>query len=166
MEINDNMAFTLIEILMVIIIISILTAFFPFHISKIDDISLKATINKIVCDLRWARIQAILKGETYYFRIYSEDDIYKIDSDNKSDYIIYVLDKNNEINIKKKGVFSSNYTLYKNLSSVKVKKDYYDRINFTGFGTARNGTIALKSKSQRMIKIVINQLGRVRIEKW
>ena len=165
MDINNNMAFTLIEVLMVIIIISTLTAFFPFHISKIDDISLEATINKIVCDLRWTRIQAILKDDTYYFRIYSKDDIYKLDTDKKSDYIIYILDKNNEIEIKKEGVFSSNYTLYKNLSAVKIKKDYYDRINFTAFGTARNGTIALESKSGKMIQIVVNQLGRVRIEK-
>lgn len=156
--------YTLIEVIIVIIMISIILAILPLNTSSVYDISLKAAADQIVLDLRWARIQAILSNETYNFRIYKTDDIYKKDDDYKSDYIIYTIDQNNKFTIKKEGTFSANYTLYKNLNSVKVTADYYDKINFTPFGTSRAGTAVLKTNNNKFIKIAVNYFGRIRIE--
>lgn len=160
---NYENGYTLIETLLVIIIISILVTFVSLKISDVYDLTLEATIDSIVYDLRWARIQAILNNKNYYLRIYSQDDIYKTDNDNRSDYIIYVLDANENIIVKKEGEFSSKYILYKNLTPEKIEDDYYDRINFTPFGTAKMGTIGLKS-SNKLMKITVNLYGRIRIE--
>ena len=156
--------YTLIEVVIVILLISLIILILPLNTSSVYDMSLRATIDQIVYDLRWARIQAILHKKIYNFRIYKTDDIYKVDNDYKSDYIFYTIDQNDEISIKKEGTFSSNYVLYKNLSSVKIEDDYYDRINFTPYGTAKLGTIGLKTENGKIIKITINRFGRIRIE--
>lgn len=156
--------FTLIEILIIIIIISLVSTFFVLKISDVYDITLEATIDNIVYDLRWARIQAILNNKKYYFRVYRKDNIYKKDADFRSDYIIYTKNENKEKIIEKEGSFSAKYTLYKNLNPVKIEDDYYDRINFTPFGTARMGTVGLKSDNEKLIKITVNYYGRIRIE--
>ncbi|MGM0437122.1 MAG: pilus assembly FimT family protein [Bacillota bacterium] len=164
MKYRCEAGYTLLEVVVVMMLISIIIFILPLKISSVYDVTLKTTIDQIVYDLRWARIQAILNNKIYNFRIYKEDDIYKIDEDYKSDYIIYTTDQNNEINVEKEGCFSSKYILYKNLSPVKIEDDYYDRINFTPYGTAKNGTIGLKTKNEKLIKITVNQLGRIRIE--
>ena len=156
--------YTLFEVIIVIILISTILSMIPLKVSSVYDISLKATIDQIVFDLRWARIQAILNNKIYYFRIYKTDDIYKIDDDYRSDYIIYTIDNNEEINIKKEGNFSANYILYKNSTPVKIEDDYYDRINFTPYGTSKLGTIGLKTENEKLIKITVNYFGRIRIE--
>ena len=162
---NNNSAFTLIETMLVIIIISLLTAFFPFTISGLYDVTLKPTAEKIVYDMRWARLQAIINNEKYHFRIYSKDNIYKIDRDNRIDYILYTVGEKDNMIVKKEGDYSGNFILYKNKNPVKINDDYYDRISFSAYGTSRTGTIVFKTKDGKMIKIVVNSMGRVKIER-
>lgn len=164
MKYSYEKGFTLIEIIIIIIIISMISTFFIPKIADVYDITLEAAIDNIVYDLRWSRIQAILNNKNYYFRIYRKDNIYKIDKDYRSDYIIYTINKDDEIIIEKEGSFSAKYTLYKNVNPVKIEDDYYDRIMFTPFGTAKMGTIGLKSHTEKLIKITINIYGRIRIE--
>ena len=164
MVFNYENGYTLIEVIIVTVIISMVATFFSLKISDVYDLTMEATIDNIVYDLRWARIQAILNNENYYLRVYRKDDIYKKDDDYRSDYIIYVKDENENIIVKKEGVFSSKYILYKNLTPVKIEDDYYDRITFTSFGTAKTGTIGLKSGNGKLIKITVNHFGRIRIE--
>lgn len=156
-------AFTLVEIIAVILIISIFSLILIPNFNLAFDSSLKATIDKIAMDFRWARTKAIIDNKKYYFRIYRDDDIYKIDNDNKSDYIIYSKE-DDEINILKEGTYPSEYTLYKNKSVVLIEDDYYERINFTPYGTALTGTIVLKSDTGKLFKITVNTQGRVIIE--
>lgn len=125
---------------------------------------MRSCINRIVTDLRHARIMSIIKNRTYRFRIYSDDDIYKSDDDNDVDYIIYFTNDQGDIVITRKGEYSGDYTLYKNLSETEVTDPYYDRIRFKPHGTALSGTIGLKNKEEKIIKIVVSQLGRVRVD--
>lgn len=164
MDYKHEKGYTLIEIVIIIVIISIITTILPLKISSVYHVTLKSTIDKIVYDLRWARIQAILNNKIYYVRVYKHDDIYKKDDDYESDYIIYTTNNNDEIIIEKEGNFSSKYTLYKNLTPVKIEDNYYDRINFTPFGTAKMGTIGLKTENEKLIKITVNWFGRIRVE--
>lgn len=161
---SNNSGFTLFETILVIVILSMLTAFIPLQSSDYLKIGLNSTAKSIVYDLRWARMQAILHNRDYHFRIYKDDDIYRRDLDGKSDYIIYTVEgkKNNVVRI---GSYPAKYILYKNLTPVKIEDDYYDRIKFTGYGTASTGTIGLKLNNERLVQVVISQFGRVRIEK-
>ncbi|MGM0409276.1 MAG: pilus assembly FimT family protein [Bacillota bacterium] len=161
----SNSAFTLIEIIAVILMISVFSFILIPKFNIAFDYSLKASIEKIAIDLRWARTKAIIDNKKYYFRIYKDDDIYKIDSDDKSDYIIFSKEENGEINILKEGNYPSKYTLYKNKSVDLVEDDYFERINFTPYGTSRLGTIVLKSNTGKLFKVIVNSQGRVIIEK-
>ena len=162
--IKANKAFTLIEIIAVILIISAFSLILIPNFDIAFESSLKATIDKIAIDFRWARTKAIIDNKKYYFRIYRDDDIYKIDSDDKSDYIFFSKEENGEIDILKEGTYPSNYTLYKNKSVVLIEDNYYERINFTPYGTALTGTIVLKSETGKLFKITVNSQGRVIIE--
>ena len=161
---KSRIGFTLIEVLLVITLMAVITFANPISVSFQKKIKMRSTVNRIVSDLRYARILSLIKKRTYRFRIYRNDDLYKIDSDSDSDYIIYYTDDSNDICVVKEGWFPGQYRLYKNLNPSLCTDDYYDRVRFMPHGTALGGTIGLKDGDGEILKIIISQLGRVRIE--
>ena len=87
---NDScVGFTLIETLIVIVIMGIITTIIPLSSSLINNTRLESVIDRIISDLRWARMEAIITNKTYFFRIYSNENIYLKNFNGRSDYIIY-----------------------------------------------------------------------------
>ena len=156
-----NRGFTLIEVMTVIVLISTLVIVSPITRSIYKTLETIITVRNIMLDFRWARYTAVDKDINVGIKIYRADDIYKKDIDNKNDYLIY--NKNNN-KILKKGTFPGYLVLYKNLNEKKIMTDYYDRIEFKYNGTALHGTVGF-SYGSKIYKIVVSQLGRVRIEK-
>lgn len=160
--VKNEKGFSLIELLVVITIMGILLTI-SYKPQLKNDFELEQQIESLAADLRWARNKAILDNQSYIFRIYT---IKEDNNSNKIPYYFYIKKDKKKI-IKKKGYYSSDLILYKTLKLKPVTKDFYEWIRFTNLATARAGTIALakaKSKSKK-IKLIINQLGRVRIEK-
>ncbi len=162
---SKQRGFTLFEVLTVIVIISIITCLSPVSSGFYTNSRYKTTVKKIVTDLRRFRMKAIYNNKTYNFRIYRGDDIYITDADSKSDYIFYYNDTNGNEIIVYHGKYPAQYTLYKNLNQVEITGEYYDRISFTGQGTACTGTIGLKNTEGKLTQIIVSQLGRIRVEK-
>ena len=163
---NDScVGFTLIETLIVIVIMGIITTIIPLSSSLINNTRLESVIDRIISDLRWARMEAIITNKTYFFRIYSNENIYLKNFNGRSDYIIYYKDRDKKQVIVRHGEFPGEYILFKNKTPVKITDDYYERIKFYGYGTAMTGTIGLENSDNKMVKIVVSQRGRMRIEK-
>lgn len=161
---DREVAFTLLEVIMVIALIGGMITVTPYTIGLRERLELKAAVDRIVKDLRYARIQAIIADKTYIFRIYSQDNLYQIDDDGQADYIIYEQNGGQEV-VLRAGGYPAKFRLFRNLTPVRVEEDYYERIRFTGNGTARGGTVGIKNSSGYMVQIVVSSLGRVRIEK-
>ncbi|MDZ7672744.1 MAG: prepilin-type N-terminal cleavage/methylation domain-containing protein [Halanaerobiales bacterium] len=156
-----NKGFTLIEVITVIAVISTLVVVSPTTRSIYKTFETIITVRNIMMDFRWARYRAVDQNINIGIKVYRADDIYKKDSDNKNDYLIYNTDNNK---ILKKGTFPGYLVIYKNLNEKKIINDYYDRIEFKYNGTALHGTVGF-SYGSRIYKIVVSQLGRVRVEK-
>ncbi len=156
--------FTLLEVLLVIALTGIIFCISPISRGFYGHTEYETTIKKITRDLRRFRMKAICSNRTYKFRIYRDDDIFKKDNDFKSDYIFYFINEMGEEVIVYHGEYPGEYKLYKNLNEKIVKENYYSRISFTGRGTACPGTVGLEGIDGRLKKIVVSQLGRVRIE--
>jgi len=157
--------FTLFEVLTVIAVIGVIVSLSPVSSGFYTHSCYEAVVNKITADMRRFRMRAICNNKTYHFRIYGEENVFKNDSDSKSDYIFYYTDNDSQEIIVYHGEYPACYTLYKNLNHVKITDDYYDRISFSGRGTACAGTIGLKSSDGSFKQIVVSQLGRIRVEK-
>lgn len=161
---DREVAFTLLEVILVITLIGGMMTVVPYSIALRERMELKAAVDRIVKDLKYARVQAIIADKTYIFRIYSRDNLYQINDDGQADYIIYEQNGGREV-VLRAGVYPAKFQLFRNLKPVRVKDDYYERIRFTGNGTARGGTIGIKSSSGTLLQIVVSSLGRVRVEK-
>ncbi len=149
---------------MVLVLFSVVSAPIIFSQSQLARAELNEAIGILSNDLRWTRAKAIADNKTYRLRVYSVDDIYKTDEDYKADYIIYYLDQDNLMQVIREGSYPDSLLLYKNSSPVLVADPYYDRIRFTGYGTALSGTIGL-GDGERIFQVTINQMGRINIEK-
>jgi len=156
-----NKGFTLIEVMTVIAVISTLVIVSPITRSVYKTLETIITVRNIMMDFRWARYTAVDKNINMGIKVYRADDIYKKDSDNENDYLIYNKQTNK---ILKKGTFPGYLVIYKNLNEKKIMTDYYDRIQFKYNGTALHGTVGF-SYGNRIYKLVVSRLGRVRVEK-
>lgn len=159
MEKTSNKGFTLIEIMMVLTIMGIILYFTFLPENFVINCRFDSVIDRLVINLRWARMKAILDNRDYNFKIYAEDNNY----DGKCKYIIYYESEDHTVIIRK-GEYPAEYTLYKDLHPVKINSEFYDRIKFTCYGTAVNGTIGLENESGNLTKVVVSQMGRIRIE--
>jgi prepilin-type N-terminal cleavage/methylation domain-containing protein len=162
---NSNYGFTLLEILVVISIIGLISVIVPLPTSLISNTNLDLVVDKILSDLRWARMMAIVNNRTYCFRIYSNQNIYKNNLNGLSDYIIYYENKLGQPVVVRHGEYPAELVLYKNLTPVMITDDFYERVKFYGYGTAMTGTIGLKNDEGKLVQIVISQRGRIRVEK-
>ena len=158
---NSETGSTLIELLLVIIIISIMTGAAVQSTKPRDLYSLNRDIEMIAADLRWARNKAVLDNKTYVFRIFTSN---PGQNSLRIPYCIYVEEAGQKI-IKRRGSYSAEFTLYRTLDNIPVIEDYYEWIRFRSTASARGGSIALGDNSGRIYRTVVNQLGRVRIEK-
>ena len=162
---EDQAGFTLLETMGVIIIIGLIIVVIPYPNLILSSITLETEIDKIVNDLRWTRMMAIIKNETYYFRIYSKQNIYNENYNGQIDYIIYYIDDSDQPIVVKQGEYPAEFVLFKNRAPVRITNDYYERIKFYGYGTALPGTVGLRNNEGDLIQVVVSQLGRIRIEK-
>ncbi len=156
--------FTLIEIIMVIAVLAICASMFlPFR-GLVIGFKTRTIVKDMVSTLRWARSKAIILNKTLIFRIYRDDDLFREDNDDNIDYLIYYKNQDNSLNVVKIGSYPGSFKLYKNIHPRIIEENFYERIRFTGQGTALSGTIGLKNESGDLYQIIVSQLGRVRLE--
>ena len=131
-------AFTLIEVLILIGILSILFLFLPPALNTLkSSISLNDTTQQIVADLRLAQQRSLASGETY--QIAFEDTAYTI---------------------------SGRVEAVKKLpEGLKFENNKIIRFSKSGFPeVGKIGTIVLKDRYEKTKKVIISSVGRVRVE--
>ena len=162
---NKN-GFTLLEVLIVMMIIGIIT----FSVGgnwyqSLKPLEQELVISQIVSELEWSRMMALLNDNTYYFRIYSQiSSNYKGKDRAFKEYYMYYINEEGEKEIAHKGKYPAEYILYRGTNLLPIEEEYYDHINFTPFGTARNGSFALGLPDQSPVRIIVSHRGRVRVE--
>lgn len=115
-------------------------------------------VSMITADLRWARMNSILEKKRYLVKVYKNG----YGDGDKPEYVIFVDDGGTE-RIVRRNLIPKEYTLYRNLIP-RPLEDVFHWTTFHPRGSAGTGTLCLQNSQGRMIKIVISNMGRVRLE--
>lgn len=147
-------AFSLIELVMVIMLMGVLILLTPLSRDLLGNSSLKAAVDTIVAELRWMQMEAILKSRDYRMEIYPD-----------GSYIIYYLDPDKVLI--KQGNYPGGLTLLVKKSGELVPVADKVILGFNELGHASYArTIAFASEKGETLRIIVSTwMGRIRVER-
>lgn len=156
---RDDRGFTMIEVVMALFLLGLLFFVMPlpgtFSAVKKQD----ATIGMIAADLRWARMNAILQNRRYQVKVFRDG----YGDSSEQELIIFFMEGEEEMMAIRSSI-PKEYTLYRNLNPRLMEEEFH-WTTFTPQGSAGTGTLGLMNEEGRLVKIIISNMGRVRIEK-
>ncbi|MDH5216125.1 MAG: GspH/FimT family pseudopilin [Gammaproteobacteria bacterium] len=162
--INRHFGYSLIELLLVISIIAIITGSITltFH-STIDNCRLRSTAHDIYSHLQFARHEALRSGKpiSISFNQNSQNWCYGFGDDQTAGNCNCLESQSCTVDGIEKRYFYSNNNI--NLAQASFSGSDDTLIFSPENGTARNGSIWLRSVKEEMMAVVISRLGRIRI---
>lgn len=158
-ERKKSCGFSLVEVVLVISLLGFLLLALPQTRSFSDAQRDDSVSTMIRADLRWARMNAILKKKIYRVRVYRDG----LEGEGPSMYLIS-MEEGGEERVVLEREIPNEYKLYRNLNPQPLDSQVFSWTTFHPRGSAGAGTLGLKNREGRIMMIVVSNIGRIRFE--